>query len=1078
MTATLRRLFNIQSGEGQLTFLLFAEMFLLGIGFNFVETAVFPLFLTEFSAATLPYLYIINGVVVALLSALYLRLGRRLTFTQGLLVLPGFLAALAFAYWLALTLGGGRPVTFALPVLFQIAVNFGQVGFWTMAARLLTLRQSKRLFGPIGAGMWVAIVLTGFLIPVIVRAIGTVNLLLLAAGGFAGALALLWVIIGRYRGALDTVEEVVGSTGKTASLVAQLRQPYVLLMFGLTIAAWLSFFFIDNIFFNRVGARFPDPADLAGFMGLYLAGLGIFTLINNSFVAGPLIARFGVRGGLFILPALLFVVTLAFSVVGAGWGLVPLLFWLATLNRVLDLGLMFSVDQTAQSILYQPLPATVRARIQTIDNGIVRMVAVGLAGVLLLLLNRTPSFTVVHLAFALLAIIVVWLVAAFLTARAYPRALTAALARRRLTGVAVNLDDSDSVAVVTAALRNPRPGPALYALGLLAEGRPEVLAGALPDLLAHPAPIVRREALGHVAQSGVADARAIAAAAESDPDPAVRGAAWRALAAVGGPEAEAALLGRLGDSAPETRLGALIGLRRHGSPAALAQAGAALATLVASPERAERLLAVRALEQPDGPDCALLERLLSDADSGVRCAALAGAGRSSCPTIWPLVIAALERRATQPVAVAALVDGGQAALPAMTKALQRRDLPRETGVGLARAAGRIGGEGAVAALVGQLEHPTDAVRNEVLLALAHTDYRATGAAADAVRRQIVAETNRAATLLAGLRDCLAVDELAYLRRVLEVQFEAARDRIYLLLSFLFDPAAMHDVREALGRGRRASAARRAYALELLDLRLPADLKALVMPLSEALPPALRLQRLGAAYDSPTLPPTERVAVLAMGDNRANPWLQAAQLFAVGQVYCTGPELPALLARYRSDADPLLRETAAWTTARLGLAAAGAPPPGERPMLTTIEKVILLKDADLFAETPDELLAEVAGLLTEVELSAGDPVFAKGDTGDSLYLVVGGQVRVHDSDYTLNVLGESEVFGEMALLEPEPRMASVTAKTDALLLRLDGEPFFELMDTRSEVARGIIRVLSRRLRQRAQEVAALRAAAAA
>ena len=147
------------------------------------------------------------------------------------------------------------------------------------------------------------------------------------------------------------------------------------------------------------------------------------------------------------------------------------------------------------------------------------------------------------------------------------------------------------------------------------------------------------------------------------------------------------------------------------------------------------------------------------------------------------------------------------------------------------------------------------------------------------------------------------------------------------------------------------------------------------------------------------------------------------------------------------------------------------------MLTTIEKVILLKDAELFAETPDELLAEVAGLLTEVELPAGEAVFNKGESGDSLYIVVSGRVRVHDGDYTLNVLGESEVFGEMALLEPEPRMAGVTAETDALLLRLDGEPFFELLDTRSEVARGIIRVLSRRLRQRAQEVAALRAAAA-
>ncbi len=217
MSAIVRRLFNVQSGEGQLTLLLFAEMFLLGIGFNFVETAVFPLFLTEFGAATLPYLYIINAIVVALLSTLYLRLGRRLTFTQGLLVLPAFLAALAFAYWLALTLGGGRPVTFALPVLFQIAVNFGQVGFWTMAARLLTLRQSKRLFGPIGAGMWVSIVLTGSLIPVIVRAIGTVNLLLLAAGGFAAALALLWFIIGRYRAALNVVEEADCPSGQTCA---------------------------------------------------------------------------------------------------------------------------------------------------------------------------------------------------------------------------------------------------------------------------------------------------------------------------------------------------------------------------------------------------------------------------------------------------------------------------------------------------------------------------------------------------------------------------------------------------------------------------------------------------------------------------------------------------------------------------------------------------------------------------------------------------------------------------------------------------------------------------------------------
>ncbi len=98
-------------------------------------------------------------------------------------------------------------------------------------------------------------------------------------------------------------------------------------------------------------------------------------------------------------------------------------------------------------------------------------------------------------------------------------------------------------------------------------------------------------------------------------------------------------------------------------------------------------------------------------------------------------------------------------------------------------------------------------------------------------------------------------------------------------------------------------------------------------------------------------------------------------------------------------------------------------------------------------------------------------------GDSLYIIVSGEIIVHDGDYTINTLGEAEVFGEMALLDPEPRMASATAESDALLLRLDQESFYELMDTRSEVARGIIRVLTARLRRRVSEVAELRAARA-
>lgn len=1070
----MRRLLNIQSGEERLAFLLFAEMFLLGIGFNFVETSSFPLFLSEFDAGTLPYIYIINGITVALLTALYIRLGRRLAFTRQLLGLLAFVFLLTLGVWLALILGGGRAVTFTLPVLFQIAVNLAQLGFWTMTARLMTLRQSKRLFGPIGGGMWVAIVLTGFLIPFIVRAIGTVNLLLVSAAGFGSALLLLVYITRTYRSELDTTGEHGAITAAPEISAARiLKNPYVLLMFGLTLVAWLSFFFIDNIFFNRLSAQFPTQAEQSSFLGLYLAALGIFTLINNTFLTGYVINRYGIRVGLLILPVSLFVVTFAFASVGLVAGIVPVLFWLATLNRVLDLGLLFSVDQTAQAILYQPLPAADRTRIQTIDSGIVRMIAVGLAGALLLLLNQVLAFDVVQLGIVLLVIVIVWLVGVVQTNRAYPRVLAAALSRRRLTGVSLSLEDSVTVGVLKESLADPRPGPALYAFRLLADGRPDILEEALPGLLTHPAQAVRLEAINRIEPHHPTAGR-LRSVADNDADPAVRGAAWQALAATGDSDVAAALLTHLNDEEPAVRLAAITGLRRHGDQVSRARAEDELAFLAKSSNPADRLLAVRALSTAnDKADCDLLSPLLRDPDNGVRREALAAAGRIACPTLWPEVISALDSGAVRHAAVNALVAGGESALPVVTATMARDGLPPGVRASLAQACGRIGGAEAIDALLIHVGDPDNSMRSAVLQGLSNAGYRATGQSVLLIRDRITAEISHAAWLLAGLRDCLQAPELAYLRRVLQDQFEAARERVYLLLSLLYDSKIILDARDALRHDRTATQARRSYALELLDLRLPSDLKALVIPLSEDLSPQLRLQRLGSSFAQPNLSPADRVEALTRGDGHIHRWLKVTEVYAAGQMRCSGPDLMQLLDGYQRDADPVLRETAAWTAARIKGKGAEQSASGVRTMLSTIEKVIILKDVELFAETPDELLTEVAGLLTEVEVAPGESVFAKGDNGDSFYIIVNGEVRVHDGAYTINTLGESEVFGEMALLDPEPRMASVTAEGDTLLLRLDQDPFYELMDARSEVARGIIRVLSNRLRLRVQEVATLR-----
>lgn len=133
-------------------------------------------------------------------------------------------------------------------------------------------------------------------------------------------------------------------------------------------------------------------------------------------------------------------------------------------------------------------------------------------------------------------------------------------------------------------------------------------------------------------------------------------------------------------------------------------------------------------------------------------------------------------------------------------------------------------------------------------------------------------------------------------------------------------------------------------------------------------------------------------------------------------------------------------------------------------LLLIEKVLLLKTVGLFAETPETVLAEVAEILEEVEVETDENIFKEGEEGQCLYVIFKGEVRIHKGNHTLAVLKENEIFGELSLLDTDVRSASATAVGEGLLLKLDQDPFYEIMETRIEVAKGVIKTLCKRLRE--------------
>jgi len=138
-------------------------------------------------------------------------------------------------------------------------------------------------------------------------------------------------------------------------------------------------------------------------------------------------------------------------------------------------------------------------------------------------------------------------------------------------------------------------------------------------------------------------------------------------------------------------------------------------------------------------------------------------------------------------------------------------------------------------------------------------------------------------------------------------------------------------------------------------------------------------------------------------------------------------------------------------------------PGNINRLLLIEKVLVLKSLNLFKETPENILADLAPLMKEMQYEQGTEIFKEGETGDCMYIIQQGNIKIHKGKTTLAILKEKEVFGELSLLDADTRSASATADTECILYKIDQEPFYELMDERPEVAKGFIKILCQRLR---------------
>ena len=119
---------------------------------------------------------------------------------------------------------------------------------------------------------------------------------------------------------------------------------------------------------------------------------------------------------------------------------------------------------------------------------------------------------------------------------------------------------------------------------------------------------------------------------------------------------------------------------------------------------------------------------------------------------------------------------------------------------------------------------------------------------------------------------------------------------------------------------------------------------------------------------------------------------------------------------------------------------------------------------IFSDIEPGHLDEVVSQLKPATVRAGETVFSEGAPGDSMNIIVQGLISIHKRGRVLKTLGPWEIFGEMALVDASPREAAASAVQDTTLLRLDRESFSDLLREHSELAFGMLRALSLRVKE--------------
>jgi HEAT repeat protein/MFS family permease len=933
------------------------------------------IFLERAPSTWLPWMYLASALAVTLVGLAYGRYADRFRRDRIAAASAAGLAGLVLIAWGLLASGQvGLWLVVALYILIEIAGALVVLQLWMLANDAYNPREARRIFPLVVMGGIVANIICGAISTGLAKLWGTNSLLVFCALLLLAA-AVLSIVEGRMLFLASNVVRSIRPRHETAAEVssgrreraALFRDPHLRSIAQLLTVTFLATTVVDYQFKLSARAAFSGSS-LAAYFGTYYAITGLLGLAVQVLVTRRILERLGLLAALAVLPLGLGLGSIGFLLTGS--------LWAASVAQGSNVTFRYTVNDSSVQLLYLPLPPRQRALAKAWVEGIGKPGAIAVAAGFLLLYQWLGGSLQLLSVFAI-ALVGVWLWLLWRTRASYVSTLERTLRRRQLDFASAPLHaEGDASAILQGALSSANPLEVEHALDLLPHVVLPEVEEILVSLLQHPAPQVRRLAVGQIAaRRGLHHGNLIYQLFD-DPDPAVRAEAVRAFCGMAREKAVRSVRPFLSASEVEVRSAAIAGLVQHGGLDGILTAGPALKELLRGRTADERCWGARALGdigvrtfyQP------LLE-LLGDPDLSVRRAALQAAARLRSPELIPALIYRLGEPTIAADAADALAAIGNTddapAREGLAGAWDRRERrAREEGAerlegtlekvlrnpleeprlraNVPRVLSRLNSTQAARVLGDCLDLPEEPLRSQVVAALVRQRRLNQGLPLDPgkVLRAIELEIAQAQRCLAcaealqlperfdrTVRPGTAEGATALLANALDEQRWRALERLLLLIGLLQPRIGAQGLRPDLLNLERentdpAVTQRRAAALELLDNLLPRALRGRVVPLWER---GTRAERLAALAGRNPEPPLARSAWLARLTADPNPWVQACALLYLS--YLGDPAHAPLAERALRSEQPRIRESALLALLRL----AALPP------RTTLEP--LLHDPD-------------------------------------------------------------------------------------------------------------------------------------